>query len=135
GRMPFPTDNVMATLTALATREPTPVRELNPAVPPALAELVHRLLAKDPAARPASAEAVAEALRAVEQNWPAPARRAFVRRRIVLLAGLAGVAVFFGVWLLRPWNGGKSNGGASDDPPPPWAVGPGDGSGYTVAWR
>ncbi len=138
GRMPFPTDNVMATLTALATREPTPVREINPAVPPALAELVHRMLAKNPADRPDSAEAVADALRAVEQNRPA--RRAFVRRRRARMVGLAGLAVLCGVLLLRPWTGKSGGGedgagGADEAAPPPWAVGPGDGTGYTVAWR
>ena len=46
GKLPFAGANVMAILTALATDEPTPVRELNPDVPVALAELIHQLLAK-----------------------------------------------------------------------------------------
>jgi serine/threonine-protein kinase len=49
-------------LTALATVTPTRVDQLNPAVPPALADLIARLLAKDPADRPPSALAVLEAL-------------------------------------------------------------------------
>jgi hypothetical protein len=54
------------------------VRELNPAVPRALSDLVARLLAKDPAGRPASARAVADALGAITQAGPeqAPARPA-----------------------------------------------------------
>jgi serine/threonine protein kinase len=62
GRLPFPGGDVMAVLTALATQEPVPVRRLNPAVPPALADLIHRLLAKAPAGRPASARQVAALL-------------------------------------------------------------------------
>ena len=53
---------------ALATENPKPVQKLNPAVPPALAELVMQLLAKDPARRPASAQVVAEALAAWEDD-------------------------------------------------------------------
>ena len=49
-----------------------PVQEVNPALPPALAELVMQLLAKDPAGRPASARAVVEALKAIERSLPAP---------------------------------------------------------------
>jgi serine/threonine protein kinase len=58
GRLPFAGGDVMAVLTALATQEPVPVRQLNPAVPPALADLIHRLLARAPAGRPASARQV-----------------------------------------------------------------------------
>jgi hypothetical protein len=53
----------MAVLSALATEEPRPVHEVNPAVPGALAELVMQLLAKDPEKRPASADAVLDQLR------------------------------------------------------------------------
>jgi eukaryotic-like serine/threonine-protein kinase len=55
----------MAVLLALAGDDPTPVRALNPRVPEALAQLVHQLLAKDPMARPQSAEEVAERLRTI----------------------------------------------------------------------
>jgi eukaryotic-like serine/threonine-protein kinase len=41
GRLPFPGPNTMAVLTALATKNPTPVRELNPEVPEPLAALIH----------------------------------------------------------------------------------------------
>jgi tRNA A-37 threonylcarbamoyl transferase component Bud32 len=62
GTIPFDSQNTMAMLTALAVDDPRPVRELNPAVPEALADLIHRLLAKNPADRPASARAVYEEL-------------------------------------------------------------------------
>jgi serine/threonine protein kinase len=62
GQRPFQGASVMAVLMALGTEEPTPVRELNPAIPPALSELIHRLLAKSPEARPRTAAEVANRL-------------------------------------------------------------------------
>jgi serine/threonine protein kinase len=70
GQVPFPGNDMLATLTALATETPRPVRELNPEVSPALSDLVMRLLAKDPDHRPASARAVVETLTTPEP--PAP---------------------------------------------------------------
>ncbi|MBA4062399.1 MAG: hypothetical protein C0501_01585 [Isosphaera sp.] len=58
GRTPFVADNLMAQAAALAADDPPAVRDLNPAVPAALSDLVADLLAKDPAARPASADEV-----------------------------------------------------------------------------
>jgi serine/threonine protein kinase len=66
GRAPFegPQYNTpMKKLTALATAEPQPVRELRPDVPPELAAIVHRLLAKSPQQRPTPPAAVADLLR------------------------------------------------------------------------
>src|SRR5439155_15002546 len=72
GRRPFQGSTVMAVLTALAVDTPRPVRDLNPEVPAAFSELVGRLLAKDPADRPASADAVREAVAAVEAGIASP---------------------------------------------------------------
>ncbi len=58
GKPPFARPTLMSILIAIATEEPTPVRELNPNVPEPLAELIHRLLAKNAADRPANAQAV-----------------------------------------------------------------------------
>jgi hypothetical protein len=96
---------------------PRPPAELNPEVPPALSDLVQRLLAADPAARPATARAVAEALRALESGRPAdadtlpypggraaaPSRRG--RRRLVLVAAataLLGMLGLAALLALRP---------------------------------
>ena len=51
---------------------PPPPRELNPAVPLALSDLILRLLAADPASRPASAQVVAKALRDIIRELSAP---------------------------------------------------------------
>jgi serine/threonine protein kinase len=81
GELPFRGRDTLATLAALATETPAPVRARNPEVPPAFSDLVARLLAKDPEGRPPSAGAVVEALAALEQGrtparpTPPPARR------------------------------------------------------------
>jgi hypothetical protein len=65
GRLPFPGADQMAVLMAIAMDHPPPPHEVNPEVPPALSDLVVRLLAKQPDDRPASAAAVADALAAI----------------------------------------------------------------------
>jgi len=68
GQRPFKGDTPLATLMAVVADNPRPVRELNAAIPPSLADLVMRLLAKDPAGRPASAQAVVKKLQAIERS-------------------------------------------------------------------
>src|SRR5207248_2918917 len=70
GRMPF-SGSMMAALHMLASRDPLPIRDFNPAVPDELAELVLQLMAKEPANRPASAEEVADRLQAIERRLAA----------------------------------------------------------------
>jgi tRNA A-37 threonylcarbamoyl transferase component Bud32 len=95
GQLPFPGSNPMTVLRALAVEMPKPMRDLNPAVPPALANLTLRLLAKKPQDRPQTAGEVVVALAAIEKE-PAPkpshARRWwFAAAAVVLLAlGVTG---------------------------------------------
>jgi serine/threonine protein kinase len=72
GRMPFDGGNVFDLLTAVVSQPPRPVLELAPDTPPALAGLVHRLLAKRPADRPTGATAVADELALIERALTAP---------------------------------------------------------------
>jgi eukaryotic-like serine/threonine-protein kinase len=65
GRVPFPGKDLMAVLAKVLLDDAPRVGESCPRVPVLLEDLVARLLAKDPAARPRSAVAVAEALAAV----------------------------------------------------------------------
>ena len=65
GQKAFSGSNTMAVLKAVALKEPTPLQDLNPDLPPAYCELVTRLLAKDPAKRPPSARSVLDALRQI----------------------------------------------------------------------
>jgi serine/threonine protein kinase len=68
GQLPFKGDDPMAQLTALALLDPTPPAELNPNLPPDLAELVMQLLTKDPEERPESAQEVVERLQLIERS-------------------------------------------------------------------
>jgi predicted Zn finger-like uncharacterized protein len=68
GELPFKGTDTLATLTALATATPPRVDQLNSEIPPALADLIARLLAKEPAQRPASAREVIEAIQAIENG-------------------------------------------------------------------
>jgi serine/threonine protein kinase len=68
GMEPFRGSDMMGTLMALALEHPAPIRSLNPAVPPALAELVSWLLAKSPGDRPRSARVVIDTIANIEKN-------------------------------------------------------------------
>lgn len=65
GRPPFGGKTALAVLTAVISQTPPPAHQINPAIPASLADLLARLLAKKPAERPVSAEAVVEELRAI----------------------------------------------------------------------
>ncbi len=62
GRAPFAGDNLLDTLRRVTSEAPEPLAKLRPGLPAALVELVERLLAKDPAARPQNARLVADEL-------------------------------------------------------------------------
>jgi len=83
GQPPFRRDDPMATLIAQATEDPSPVRVLNPDVPSALANLVMSLLAKDPADRLVSAQAVLDALAEVERKASSGAGRRSAARMVI----------------------------------------------------
>ena len=82
GRFPFEGRTATEILAKQVTEAPPPLASLGIAVPRKLAILVDRCLAKDPASRPANAEALAEQLGvAMDQRRELPvALRAFVRR-------------------------------------------------------
>ena len=77
GKLPFAGETLLATLTAIAVDTPTPVIQLNPQVPHALADLIERLLAKDPAARPASAGELIDELTVIERELAPGSRSGF----------------------------------------------------------
>jgi serine/threonine-protein kinase len=62
GRPPFTYEALGDLMIAHMTEQPKDLRAVNPAVPPALAQLVSELLRKDPAQRPASMQDVAARL-------------------------------------------------------------------------
>ena len=75
GTAPFRGESVLDTLQRVHAHHPPPIRLLRPDVPPALNALTMKLLAKDPAGRPANAHLVEEELRriAVELETAPPA--------------------------------------------------------------
>jgi tetratricopeptide (TPR) repeat protein/tRNA A-37 threonylcarbamoyl transferase component Bud32 len=90
-----------------------------PDVPPALAALVTRLLARDPARRPPTAEAVLDMLEGVPAQQTAAARRGrraalSVTAAVLLLSSVAGYAA----WRRAPVSVGRAAGApaASDAP-------------------
>jgi serine/threonine protein kinase len=62
GEVPFPGGSPLEKLQRHATVAPEPVEQLRPIVPPGVAALVRRLMAKDPAVRPQTPAELAEAL-------------------------------------------------------------------------
>ncbi|HEY0554744.1 MAG TPA: protein kinase, partial [Thermoanaerobaculia bacterium] len=66
GRSPFDASSTLETLTRICTHRQAPLREVDPAIPAPLSELVDRLLEKDPARRPQSAGDVARCLERLE---------------------------------------------------------------------
>ncbi len=96
GRRPFGGETLETVVSAILTREPEPLERVWPNVPPELARVVERALAKDPAKRYASAAELLgdlEAGRAPRQSWR--------KRALPLVAALLLLAVVLGV---RPWR-------------------------------
>lgn len=138
GQMPFTGATALSVLKSVMLQNPKDAREIEPALPPALAALIHRLLAKNPADRPGSAAEVAETIRgippppagpgptpmperltasALAGPVPAPAqprsRRLFIGAfAVIALAALA--ALFFGGGGFH-WFGGRNGAGAPAD--------------------
>lgn len=134
GEPPFAGRQTMEVLARVLMTDPPPLRELCPEVPPRLADLIHRLLARDPAERPSTAAVVAVELHAigeaiaagdlasldaspgatvitrVDRPVPAPRRRG---RTIALVAGGLGLAV--AVTLAIVMNGGDAANTAAAD--------------------
>jgi serine/threonine protein kinase/Flp pilus assembly protein TadD len=73
GRHPFRGPTPADTMAAILSQEPQPLRDSHPELPPRLARVVERLLAKDPALRPASARELLDELAAATELAIEPA--------------------------------------------------------------
>ncbi len=100
GRPPFSGVSVPALISAQMTSTPPPLARARPDCPAALASLIGRLLAKNPAERPQTADEVVALLRPVAAGSgdSRPSRRALALGGAVLLAVLAAI----GLALRRP---------------------------------
>ncbi len=127
GRPPFRGDTSLAVLKRVCDDTPRPIREVNPEIPAALAEIVNKLMAKNPDARFQTAGAVAELLsrylahlqhdpltpyQVEGQPQPLAPRPAHSKRRwrllvgvAVLLVGIVVLMVLEGARITR-WTGG-----------------------------
>jgi serine/threonine protein kinase len=74
GKLPFAGETTIQVLSALALEEPAPLRQLNPEVPEALANLVQQLLHKEPEKRIQSAKDVVAALQTIAGSLSADSR-------------------------------------------------------------
>lgn len=108
GAPPFVARTMQALMAAHLTETPVPLTARRPDVPPALAALVHRLLAKAPEDRPQRADEVRRALDAIHITGEtgaaaanavsgAPDRNPFRERRGAWLAGGAALAIAIAV--------------------------------------
>jgi eukaryotic-like serine/threonine-protein kinase len=113
GRFPFEGTSATEILARQVTETPPPLASLGATVPRKVASLVDRCLAKDPAHRPPSAQALAEELGvALERRRELPvALRAFVKRTSRINGGgtiAAGLGLLTGSTLVSAWYGGEA---------------------------
>ena len=99
GRLPFESSNVHALMVRQATEAAPSVMRAAPGLPPALGAAIDRCLARDPAARFADGEALAEALVPATETRPAlpPGLRAWLSARNPLLVPFMGWSAGFSV--------------------------------------
>lgn len=69
GAQPFQGKTSVAVLTALVTLTPRSLDQINPNLPRPLVDLVAKLMSKEPAGRPANAQAVVDELNAIERAF------------------------------------------------------------------
>ncbi|MCO5169613.1 MAG: protein kinase [Planctomycetes bacterium] len=118
GRPPFDGVSALAVLHAVLTAAPTPPSRLRPGLDPALERLVLACLAKDPAARPPSMDALRAAL--ARGGQAAPRRRA--APAVVLgLSALLGAVAALAAWPAArpPVDASRVEAPPVDPPPPP----------------
>jgi len=114
GQLPFKGDYEQAVIYSIVNEEPEPLRKASPAVPMELERVVHQILAKKPADRYQTMEALREDLVAVTEGHKphkfrsARGGRIFGMRKVYGYAVLGLLAILFGFnvggvrdWLLR----------------------------------
>ncbi|RMH19356.1 MAG: hypothetical protein D6696_10815 [Acidobacteria bacterium] len=121
GRLPFPGTTLVEFVRALSSLEPDPIARVNPDVPPELAGIVAKLLARESGERYPSASAVLSDLRGLLSSEVStfgtgtlPILPSPVRRRRLSSTGIAGLLVVLaagtlaGGWLYKTVLDGRS---------------------------
>lgn len=118
GAPPFDGTSALEAASSVLRDEPRPLAAVRPDVAPALAELVHRLLRKEPSERPGSAAAVRDELAALRardaRSQDLTVSRAGRRRLLPLAVALALLAAVAGVLLWRGRTPGRPDLGGSE---------------------
>ncbi len=110
--LPYFRETLAATIHAVVSEKPTPVRSLNPNIWPELAAVIHKAIAKEPEERYGSATALCRALRSAldragrhdvqpEVQRETPGRAGFSFPQKCALGILAAVSLASGILLLR----------------------------------
>ena len=102
GVTPFHGRPPHAVLSAHLAEPPPPIETRAPELPPALAALVMRCLAKNPADRPQTADELARALERLDLSgdWKSSTASTAVSRRSIAIAAAVVVAIAAGGWML-----------------------------------
>jgi Protein kinase domain len=120
GGPPFPEASALQVLNAVVSKPPRPVREARPEVPPALAAVVHRALAKEREERYQDAPALDAALAAAMESDAA-------RSHLVpVLLGVVGCLALVVSVLVTSLGAGDASPDAIGDPPGVESRDPGD---------
>jgi eukaryotic-like serine/threonine-protein kinase len=99
GRRPFAAPSEMGLITAILRDEPPAMRSLRPELPVALDAILARALAKDPAARYDSAEAMHAELEAAHAHLTRPADAPWRRTAVMVPAAIFLLAIAgYGAW-------------------------------------
>jgi uncharacterized protein (TIGR03067 family) len=102
GRPPFHDGTVLQKVIGHLERRPTPICEMRPELPAALARIIDKMMAKDPAQRYQSPAQVAEALAPWCRGIARPAARPRRRVRVAIAGFLVVLAGIVGVSFLPP---------------------------------
>ncbi len=123
GEAPFKASSPQETMAAQLTRVPEPITRKRPDAPPALASLLTRCLAKNPADRPQTASEVVAALDELDVSSGAMAPlRVFTPVRWWVMGGIFAVAALAMV-IWWPRSSGISTAGITPDTTTPGATG------------
>ena len=106
GINPFRADTFVGTTDRILRETPAAIRNTNPTIPPALEQLVFKMIAKQPDQRYASARELLHDLNTIEQGGRGPqlaTTRKWYRSRVafILMLIVLALAIGFGVWRTR----------------------------------